>query len=93
MIDAPLLERVLATLAALAAQPDETVLGRLRQDFDGVHFSLCRDDDVPARVACAAANAVCRLYYVASGEHCLSLTGDAAAASGLLVAWLTEDEE
>ena len=93
MIDAQLLERVLDKVASLAAAPDETVLGRLRQDFDGLHFSLCRDDDVPARVACAAANSACRLYYVACGGHCLSLTGDSATASGLLVAWLDQDEE
>ena len=93
MIDAQLLERVLDKVASLAALPDETLLGRLRQDFDGVHFSLCRADDVPARVPCAAANAACRLYGVASGGHCLGLTDDAAVASGLLVAVLDQDEE
>ena len=87
------LERVLRTVAAARKVPDEVLLGELRREFAGLHVSLCRADDVPARVPSVAANEACRLYYVASGEHCLSLTGDAAAASGLLVALLDEDEE
>ena len=87
------LERVLGRVAAARKVPDEVLLGELRRDFAGLHVSLCRADDVPIRVPSVAANDACRLYYVASGEHCLSLTGDATAASGLLVALLDENEE
>ena len=88
-----ILETVLSRVAAVRKLPNEVLLGELRREFAGLHVSLCRADDVPARVPSVAANEACRLYYVASGEHCLSLTGDAAAASGLLVALLDEDEE
>ncbi len=87
------LETVLSRVVAARQVPDEVLLGELRREFAGLHVSLCRADDVPTRVPSAAANDACRLYYVASDEHCLSLTGDAAAASGLLVALLDEDEE
>ncbi len=36
----------------------------------------------------ALGNARCRLYYLDAGEHCVKLTRDAAAASGLVVALL-----
>lgn len=87
------LETVLNAVAAARKVPDEVLLGELRRELAGLHVSLCRADDVPLRVPSVAANDACRLYYVASGEHCLSLTGDPAAASGLLVARLDEDEE
>jgi hypothetical protein len=97
MIGAALLdeaiERVLDKVAAARNVPDEMLLGDLRKDFPGLHVSLCREDDVPARVPSAAGNDACCLYYVASSDHCLSLTGDPAAASGLLVALLDQDEE
>ena len=87
------IERALEKVAAARSVPDEILLGDLRKDFAGLHVSLCRADDIPARVPSAAANDACRLYYVASSDHCLSLTGDPAAASGLLVALLDQDEE
>ena len=87
------LGRVLDRVAAARKVADAVLLEELRRDLAGLHVSLCRADDVPARVPSAAGNDACRLYYVASGEHCLSLTGDPAAASGLLVALLDEDEQ
>ena len=87
------LETVLNTVAAARTVPDEILLGELRRELAGLHVSLCRADDVAARVPSAAANDACRLYYVASGDHCLNLTSEPAAASGLLVARLDEDEE
>ena len=93
MIEAPLLADVLDRVAALPGLPDELLLGRLRESFEGLHLSLCRDDDVPPRLPSAAENECCRLYYVTQGGHCLSLTSDAAAASGLVVALIYEDGE
>jgi hypothetical protein len=64
----------------------------LRQAFPGRHVSVCNEDDIPPRLAAAAENSACLIYYVASGEHCLSLTNDAAAATGIVVALRGEDD-
>jgi hypothetical protein len=56
-----------------------------------MHFSICSDDDMPLRLSPAAGNAYCQLYYVDSGDHCLRLTTDAEAATGLVVALCDED--
>lgn len=92
MFEDALLHRILDQVAAHSAEPGDTLLTRLRALFPGIHFSLCDDDDVPSRLTHAAANSVCRLYYVDSSGHCLQLTNDAAAASGVLVALLDEEE-
>lgn len=92
MIEPCLLTSVLERVAAMPQVADEHLLGCLRESFAGLHLSLCRDDDVPPRLGCAAENAYCRLYYVTRGEHCLSLTSDAGAASGLVVALIDEGD-
>ena len=92
MIENALLDRVVDQLAVRADRPEGELLTDLRSLFPGVHFSVCSDDDMPARLTPAAGNEFCRLYYVASGGHCLQLTGDADAASGLVVALIDQDE-
>ena len=93
MIAAPLLEQVLAQVAGCPGAPDQVLQARLRSSFPGVHFTVCSDDDIPARVPAVADNGICRLYYVDASEHCLKLTADAAGASGLVVAWCDEDRQ
>ena len=88
MIADALLSDVLDRVAAQAGAPEERLLAELRQAFPGVHFSVCRDDDMPARMSPAAQNALCCLYYVTS----LSLSTDAESASGLVVALVDRDE-
>ena len=92
MIADALLSEVLDRVAAQAGAPDELLVAELRQAFPGVHFSVCRDDDMPARMSPAAQNALCSLYYVTSSGHCLSLSTDAESASGLVVALVDRDE-
>lgn len=70
----------------------DALLSALRETFHGVHFSVCSDEDIPARLPSAAETGYCRLYYVDSGGHCLRLTDDAEAATGLVVAMLDEDD-
>ena len=57
----------------------------LRGRFPAIHVTVCSDDDMPSRVPFVAENPHCRLYYVASGEHCLSLTDDADVATGVVL--------
>ncbi len=92
MIAEALLDGVLDRVTAQAGVADELLLRKLREDFPGVHFSVCSDDDMPARMSPAAQNTVCRLYYVSSGGHCLSLSTDAESASGLVVALVDQGE-
>lgn len=86
MIATAMLDRVMGLLGERLDQSGEALVTRLRTLFSGVHFSVCSDDDIPERLAPAASNAFCRLYYVESAGHCLQLTADAAAATGLVVA-------
>lgn len=94
MITAALLEAVAAKTQALAGAAGgyESLLAALRAAFPGTTISLCGEDDVPPRLAPAAENGVCRLYYVDAGDHCLRLTTDAEAASGIVVALCGKDD-
>jgi hypothetical protein len=93
MIDPALLADVLDRAARHADAPADALAGHLRGAFPGVHFTVCSDDDIPARLRAVAGNAFCRLYYVDGSGHCLTLTADAAAATGLVVALGDGDEE
>lgn len=94
MIAAALLADVATRTAALAAAGGyEELLASLRNAFPGIHISVCGEDDVPPRLPPAAENAVCRLYYVDANEHCLKLTNDAEAASGIVVALCADDRD
>ncbi len=92
MIAENLLNNVLDHVAARSGTPDELLIRDLRGAFEGVHFSVCSDDDMPSRMPWVAENPLCRLYYVKSSDHCLSLTTDADSATGLVVALVARDE-
>lgn len=91
-ITAVYLEQVLEQVAAQYSLAHEALVQRLRDRFPGSHISVCSEDDVSPRLTPAAENKICEIYYVASGEHCLSLTNDEAAATGIVVA-LRDDED
>lgn len=87
------LAQVLALVEQQSAADDAQLAATLRAQIPQVHFTVCSDDDIPPRLGPAAENAVCRLYYVSSGEHCLSFTIDAQAATGLAVGRVSPDDE
>lgn len=93
MIEQALLPKVLDQVSLHANDFTDQLASHLRQAFPGVHFSVCSDDDIPSRIPHVAENNVCRLYYVNSSDHCLSLTNDADAASGVVVALCEEDAD
>ena len=68
----------------------ETLESAIRAAFPGFHFTFCSDDDVVADVP-VAAGASFNLYLVDSAHHCLCLTSDMDAASGLVVAAVEVD--
>ena len=86
MIEASLLSKVMDQVASHASDLADTLVTHLRKTFPGIHFSVCSDDDMPPRLKHIVGNAFCRLYYVDSADHCLRLTDDADAATGLVVA-------
>ena len=92
MMSATLLTDVLSCVAANTALPDDRLAAFLRERVGAIHVTVCRDDDVPGRISPVAENAVSRLYYVSSGNHCLRLTRDEGEASGLLVGRIDQDE-
>lgn len=93
MIEQALLGRVLAEVEVRTALQADALATHLRGTFPGVHITVCNDDDIPARLSPVAGNDVCRLYYVDSCDHCLKLTTDAEAATGLVVALCDGDED
>ena len=89
MIDAGFLDAVLAAVLPRLSYDDQ--VRHLRGAFPGVHITVCGEDDIPPRLPAAAENAYCYLYYVDASEHCLKLTSDAEAATGLAVALRDDD--
>lgn len=89
MIEPALIE----TLADAVAHQglDETAIGALRSAHPGVHFTLCNDDDVPARLAPAARRSGFRVYLVDAGEHCVKFTTEPEHASGLVFASVDDE--
>lgn len=63
---------------------NESVVARLRAAWPGVHITCCHDDDVvgppPVRE-----HERFRLYLVDGRYHCLRLTADPDAATGLVL--------
>ena len=94
MILPELVARVAAAVAGTPLSLSDGDLQRaLRERFCPLRIVVCSDDDVPPRVSPVFGNARCNLYYLDASEHCVTLTGDAGAASGLVVGRRTEDED
>jgi len=85
MIADTVLAEVAAAVRSLGA--GAALEGELRQRWPALRFTVCSDDDVPARLAPLVDDAGFNLYLIGGGEHCLALTTDPAAAIGLVVAW------
>ena len=90
MIDHAVLEGVMAGVSPQLTYDEQA--RQLRAAFPGMHITVCGEDDIPPRLPPAAENAFCYLYYVDASEHCLKLTTDAEAATGVAVALRSEDD-
>ena len=90
-IDAALLDDVLARIAVLPASTFDALAQALRSAYPGIHVSVCSENDISSRLKPVAENTVAEIYLVASSDHCLSLTNDAAAATGIVVALRGDD--
>ena len=91
MIAAGTLEQI-ASKAATLGELNEAAMASLKQAWPDLRFTLCSDDDMPARMPCALQRESFSLYLVGGGEHCLSLTTDAEQAIGVVLASVDEED-
>lgn len=90
MIVPETLEKIASTATALGELNDDA-LAALRKDWPDLRFTLCNDDDMPARLPAALKRDKFNLYLVSGSEHCLSLTDDPLQAIGVVLAGVDED--
>ncbi len=85
-----------AQLEAIAGAIDDPLaadlVGRLRGAFPGLTFTVCADDDIIASRPALEGQGY-NLYLVDGSSHCLSLTRDPESASGVVVAWTSDEDE
>jgi len=79
--------RQIAAIAGAAQKHgiSEATMPRLRGLFDGVHLTWCNDDDVQGVDPVLQVPGL-NVYLVDGRSHCLALTEDLQAATGLLLA-------
>lgn len=70
---------------------DDATLDALRGRWPGLHFTVCGDDDVPARLSPVLERTGFNVYLVNGSEHCLTLTNDPELAIGVVLAWMDEE--
>ncbi|MDP2111456.1 MAG: DUF6129 family protein [Thiobacillus sp.] len=70
---------------------DDTTLDYLRGRWPGLYFTVCGDDDVPARLSPVLERPGFNVYLVNGSEHCLTLTNDPEVAIGVVLAWMDEE--
>lgn len=93
MIEAALLAQVAEAVAGLPSLVDENAVTQtLRGRFEGLRVVVCNDDHIPANVKPVAGNAVCHLYFMDTGEHCVKFTGEPEAASGIVVGLIGDED-
>ena len=83
-------------LDAVIRQAEQSVLGEpllasLRDAHPGAHFTLCMDDDIMVNAKPVAERPGFNVYLVNSSDHCLVLTNDPEAASGVVLAEIIPD--
>ncbi|MEZ5584047.1 MAG: DUF6129 family protein [Candidatus Competibacteraceae bacterium] len=71
---------------------DHSTAARLRQAYPGMHFATCQDDDIN-NLAPVLNNKTFNVYLLDARSHCLSLTRDYEAATGVVLAELPDDSE
>jgi len=88
MITTNQVNAIAAEIEALGV--DESTLSVLRQQYQSIHFTYCMDDDLPNNTP-VIEHKDFNLYLVDGREHCLCLTNDYEAATGIVVAEVIAD--
>jgi len=90
MIVPETLEQI-ANTATTMGELDDAKLEVLKQTWPGMRFTLCSEEDMPARMPPALRRERFNLYLVNGSEHCLSLTDDPLNAIGVVLARVDEE--
>ena len=90
MIVPETLEKI-ASAATASGELSEDTLLVLKKTWPDIRFTICNDDDMPARLPAALRRERFNLYLVSGSEHCLSLTDDPLQAIGVVLACVDED--
>lgn len=90
MIVPETLEQI-ANAAASMRVLNEASLVTLKQTWPDLRFTLCNDDDMPARLPAVLKRERFNLYLVNGSEHCLSLTDDPLHAIGVVLAEVDQE--
>ena len=80
----------IANAAIAFGELNEAALTSLKQSWPELRFTLCNDDDMPARLSPTLRREKFNLYLVNGSEHCLSLTDDPLQAIGVVLAEVDE---
>lgn len=89
MISSERLDQLVAIVGK--AGLNEQTLGALRESFDDMHLTWCMDDDVGA-VEPVRREAGFNLYLVDGRGHCMQMTTDPEAATGVVLAEVDDDQ-
>jgi hypothetical protein len=84
------LERIASSAASFEAL-NEDALSVIKSKWPDLRFTLCNDDDMPARLPPALHREKFNLYLVSGSEHCLSLTDDPLQAIGVVIGVVDEE--
>lgn len=91
MIDQQTLDKIAALVADHGI--DAETVPALRRVYPQLHFTFCSDDDVIGGPAPVHETEEFNLYLVDGRDHCMELTRDLSAATGVLIAAVTEEDE
>jgi len=87
LISQQLLDAVISRIES--GDIDEQNMVLLREEFPGIHFTWCMDDDIGMEQPVVERDRF-NLYLVDGQVHCLKLTTDMNAAGGIVIAELSE---
>jgi hypothetical protein len=89
MLEAATLERIVALVSTQGL--DEATLRELRAAWPELRFTHCLNEDICGQAPYLQADGF-NLYLLDASTHCPALTGDPAAASGVVLAGVERDE-
>lgn len=88
-------QQTLDKIAALVTDHgiDADAVPALRSVYPQIHFTFCSDDDVIGGPDPVHEAEKFNIYLVDGSDHCMELTRDFSAATGILIAEVTEEDE
>jgi hypothetical protein len=90
MLTPGLLQEIITKADALGLS-DATITA-LRQKWPHLSFTLCSENDIPARLTPKASGHGYDLYLVDGAEHCVAFTDHLDVATGMVLAYRDGDD-